>query len=165
MLLSSLGAGAHIDRHRLWLTCDGFGPNTKEGVFKSFLPNDLSKRLTYFDGFPRVEGPLGIGWGWDVAGDGSLVAIDLPRHLDGHIGLCFPRFGPPFYYAVDVQWLLQAVIENNCPGIPASLAHHDTNSLQKSVARVKQFAENGGDFALCHEPGVHRYDIDTEVGP
>ncbi|MGJ8616053.1 MAG: MBL fold metallo-hydrolase, partial [Sulfitobacter sp.] len=63
--------------------------NATEGVFASLLPADIEQRLTFFEDFPRVSAPLNLGLGWDIAGDGNVLGIDLPGHLEGHIGLCF----------------------------------------------------------------------------
>ena len=64
---------------------------------------------------PLEEAPLGLGPAWDIAGDGSLLVVDLPGHHDGHVGLCFPKRAQPLLYATDVQWLMRAVLEDRAP--------------------------------------------------
>jgi glyoxylase-like metal-dependent hydrolase (beta-lactamase superfamily II) len=98
------------------MTRKGRIKNATEGVFAALLPEDLTNRLSFVESSAKVDLPLKLGQGWDIAGDGSLVAVDLPGHLEGHIGLCFPQLTQPFLYAVDVQWMLDSVLQDRCPG-------------------------------------------------
>lgn len=78
----------------------------------------------FFDAAATVQAPLGLGPAWDIAGDGSLLVVELPGHHDGHVGLCFPKRAQPLLYATDVQWLMRAVLDR-APGFPAGLTEHD----------------------------------------
>lgn len=138
--------------------------NALEGVFAEVLPPDFERRITPIEDAAVVPAPLGLGSGFDLAGDGSILAIDLPGHLAGHAGLCFPRADRPLLYATDAQWLLQAVTEGRCPGFPASLIAHDRLAARQSVRRIRAFVEAGGEVMLCHDPHPHPLDLDPEVG-
>jgi len=133
--------------------------NALAGVFDRLLPEDLESRLEYFDAAALVQSPLGLGPSWDIAGDGSLLVVDLPGHHDGHVGLCFPKRAQPLLYATDVQWLLRAVLEDRAPGFPASLTQHDPKASAQSLAKVRAFAARGGEVVLCHDPAPHPLDL------
>lgn len=133
--------------------------NALAGVFTRLLPEDLESRLEFFDAAATVQAPLGLGPAWDIAGDGSLLVVDLPGHHDGHVGLCFPKRAQPLLYATDVQWLMRAVLEDRAPGFPASLTEHDPRASAESVARVRGFAARGGEVVLCHDPARHPLDL------
>jgi len=133
--------------------------NALAGVFDRLLPEDLERRLAFFEASDQVQAPLGLGQAWDIAGDGSLLVVDLPGHHDGHVGLCFPNRARPLLYATDVQWLLRAVIEDRAPGFPASLTQHDRKANANSLAKVRAFAAAGGEVVLCHDPGAHPLDL------
>ena len=138
--------------------------SAREGVFSELLPPDFESRLSLIEETPVVEGPCGIGPAHDVAGDGSVLVVDLPGHLAGHVGLCFAGLGRPLLYATDTQWLLRAITEDRLPGFPASLIAHDRAAGVRSAARVRAFVAAGGEAMLCHDPHRHRLDLDPEVG-
>jgi glyoxylase-like metal-dependent hydrolase (beta-lactamase superfamily II) len=57
----------------------------------SLLPRDFSSRLSFVDDLPRrqLRGAWSVlGDGFDLLGDGSLLAIPLPGHARGQMGLC-----------------------------------------------------------------------------
>jgi glyoxylase-like metal-dependent hydrolase (beta-lactamase superfamily II) len=133
--------------------------NALAGVFPSLLPTDFQRRLVFFEDAAVVQAPLGLGPAWDIAGDGTVLIVDLPGHHDGHIGVCFAKLAQPLLYATDVQWLLQAVLEDRCPGFPASLTLHDRKAAAASVAKVRAFAQMGGQVVLCHDPHSSPFDV------
>ncbi|MBB4009805.1 MBL fold metallo-hydrolase [Allorhizobium taibaishanense] len=137
--------------------------NAMSGVFAGLMPDDIENRLHFFEDFHTVPAPGGLGTGWDIAADGSVLAIDLPGHLDGHVGLCFPGTDAPLLYATDAQWLIRAIIEDRLPGFPAGLVCHDRPAMQSSAEKVRAFFEQGGDIMLCHDPEGHRLDMDNGV--
>ncbi|QDG93771.1 MBL fold metallo-hydrolase (plasmid) [Rhizobium sp. NIBRBAC000502774] len=138
--------------------------NAVSGIFDVLLPGDLEERLRFFEDFPVVAAPNGLGSGYNLLEDGSLLAIDLPGHAQGHIGFCFPQLPDPLLYATDSQWLIKAILEHRAPGFPASLVAADGQALRSSMKRVEGFARRGGVVMLCHDSNNHRYDLDTDLG-
>lgn len=138
--------------------------NALSGIFDVLIPDDLEKRLGFFEDYPAVTAPDGLGEGRDLLGDGSLLTVDLPGHAEGHVGLCFPRLPTPFLYATDTHWLIRAILEDRAPGFPASLIGDDSAAKRSSLERVAAFARAGGDVMLCHDPTDHPYDQDAEPG-
>jgi glyoxylase-like metal-dependent hydrolase (beta-lactamase superfamily II) len=120
--------------------------NLRHGIFPELLPPDFAERL---DGIEDclVRGSLD---GRDLLGDGSMVAVDLPGHAEGHFGVLFPALN--LLYGVDTQWLSAALPDHRAPGPPASLTAHDRRAWRESSALVRQFAEQGGKVVLCHDP-------------
>ena len=133
--------------------------NLRHGVFAELLPEGLAARTVDMDGLAARDAPFGLGTGRDLFGDGSVLAIDLPGHAEGHVGLCFARLPVPLLYAVDVQWLIDALSEDRQPGFPASLIADDRRALAESARRVLAFRQAGGQVLLCHEPGDSPYDL------
>jgi len=123
----------------------------RNGIFRELLPADFAERLVALEDMPEVSLPLELGQGRDVFGDGSCLSVDLPGHGLGHFGLCWPQGDRPLLYAVDVQWLEQAVMENRLPMGLARIAYHDEKAMRASADKVRRFAEMGGEVVLCHE--------------
>ncbi len=132
---------AAMRRHEQW----------RHAVFAELLPADMAARFDALEDRPEVVAPLGLGTGRDVFGDGSCVAIELPGHALGHFGLVWPRRDRPLLYAVDTQWLSAAVLEGRLPGGAARLVYADEGLMRESAAKVRRFAEAGGEVVFCHE--------------
>jgi glyoxylase-like metal-dependent hydrolase (beta-lactamase superfamily II) len=129
----------------------------RHGVFNELLPDDFADRQDALRAAPLADLPFGLGQGFDVLGDGSVLAVPLPGHAAGHFGLCFPG-DRPLLYAVDAQWILDAILQDCLPGFPLRLIAHDQVALNASVALVRQFAQAGGEVVLCHDPTPNPYD-------
>lgn len=133
--------------------------NLGHGIFPELLPADLFTRIIDVGTFPRQEAPLGLGVGYDLLGDGSMLAVDLPGHAEGHFGICFANLPVPLLYAVDVQWLLDALPVSRTPGFPSSLIADNRHDLAESTRRVQAFRDRGGDVLLCHDPADSPHDL------
>ena len=132
--------------------------NIRHGIFKELLPVDTGERIEDVFEKPQIEAPLDLGLAYDIFGDGSVLAVDLPGHAMGHFGVCFPYAERPLLYATDTQWLLPA-FEGRAPGFPASLVGTSASDKADSTARVARFAAAGGEVMLCHDPTSTAYDI------
>lgn len=133
--------------------------NLRHGVFPELLPPDFSDRLDLIDAAPQVAAPLLDHKAHDLLGDGSLLALPLPGHAPGHVGLIFPALGTPLLYAVDAQWTCAALPAQRRPGLAARLVSHDRAAHARSCDLVTRFAEAGGDVMLCHDPAPSAFDL------
>ncbi|EKF20486.1 metallo-beta-lactamase superfamily protein [Nitratireductor pacificus pht-3B] len=133
--------------------------NLRHGIFTELLPPDLAGRLIDVQARPVVHAGPPLDEGRDLLGDGSLLAIDLPGHADGHFGLCFPKLPTPLLYAVDAQWLLRAAFEQRVPGFPASLVAEKPGQLAHSARLLTAFRDAGGHVMLCHDPDPAPFDL------
>lgn len=138
--------------------------NLRHGVFHELLPADFGTRLDGLSAKQRIAPRGGIPGGADLFGDGSVVAVDLPGHADGQFGLLFTEMERPLLYAVDVQWLLAALVQNRTPGFPASLLAEDFAAIDPTSAMLRRFLETGGEVVFCHDPEPTSYDLDGGGG-
>lgn len=129
----------------------------RHGVFQELLPPDFAQRQVDLRSFSQVALPHGLGPGFDVLNDASVLAVPLPGHAAGHFGLYFPK-ADPLLYAVDAQWLREAVTLDRLPGFPASLVAQDRVALARTAAKLRGFAAAGGTVMLCHDPAKTPYD-------
>lgn len=127
------------------------------GFFEELLPEDFRSRLIPLEDHATIE-HAGLGPCRDLAGDGSLLSVDLPGHALGHQGILFLRRPVPLLYAVDTQWHWDAIRHGRFPGLPASAVYSDRADAELSARRVAAFAKAGGEVVLCHDPspGPHR---------
>lgn len=99
---------------------------TLQGKLPKLLPEDFFSRLDYVERFSRISLP---DWmhpfdlGCDLLGDGSLLAIALPGHSKGQIGLLAPDAnGRPVFMVADACWSLLACKQARLPSVLARLA-------------------------------------------
>lgn len=79
----------------------------RHAILHGLLPDDLRDRLDPVASFPRVALDHGLT-GWDLLGDRSLVAVDLPGHTPGHLGLLLTTHGRQALLAGDAAWTTQS---------------------------------------------------------
>ncbi|HYD88080.1 MAG TPA: MBL fold metallo-hydrolase [Vitreimonas sp.] len=124
----------------------------RHGVFRELLPPDFLERVTRFESLTQAEAPLGLSVGFDVFGDGHVLATPLPGHMRGHFGFVWPKLDPPLLYAADAQWLARAVTEDRAPGAPASWIIDSADDDAQTRARIAAFTRAGGRVVYCHDP-------------
>ncbi|PBB19753.1 MBL fold metallo-hydrolase [Mesorhizobium sp. WSM4313] len=148
-----------------WARVKARGPrrNLRHGVFTELFPPDFEARLEGISAKPRVTPQGAIPGGADLFGDGSVIAVDLPGHADGQFGLLFTGPVRPLLYAVDAQWLLNALTHNRTPGFPATLIAEDAAAIEPTSAMLRRFLASGGEVMLCHDPAPTSYDLAPEA--
>lgn len=159
--LRLFGQARFVASHQGWQALcrsSRFG-NLRHGIFAELLPPDFAERLDLVETSPVVTAPLTGAPARDLLGDGSLLALPLPGHAPGHIGLVFAQLARPLLYAVDAQWMAAALPADQRPGWPALLVCDDRPAHARSSDLVARFADAGGDVMLCHDPAPQRYDL------
>ncbi|WP_339482007.1 MULTISPECIES: MBL fold metallo-hydrolase [unclassified Pseudomonas] len=131
----ALDAGRqHIERlrgHRWRATFGGHLP--------ALLPEDFSARLTLADHCKSAALP---GWmapfsqGFDLLGDGSLIAVPLSGHSEGQLGLFIPDAqGHPVFLVADACWSVPACRAGRLPAAPALwFASHDAKHYRQTYS-------------------------------
>jgi glyoxylase-like metal-dependent hydrolase (beta-lactamase superfamily II) len=127
--------------------------NLRHGIFPELLPADLTTRLDAIEDAPQTDAPLP---GRDILGDGSLLAVPLPGHADGHFGLFFPDSN--LLYATDAQWLLAALAPGKRPGLPSRLFAEAPGGIDATTDLIHRFRTTGGTVMLCHVPAPAPFD-------
>lgn len=119
--------------------------------YRSLMPPLDAARVRVIENAPIVPLPWG-GHGHDIFGDGSVISVDLPGHMDGHLGPFFPQREKPLFYAVDADWTLAPVLSGCEPNWPARLIVHDREAARRSATVVRAAAEWGAEILLAHDP-------------
>ena len=133
--------------------------NIRHGVFPELLPGDFANRMIAVEDQPRL--PVAhLPDGHDLFGDGSLLAIPLPGHAAGHIGLLFAQLSDPLLYATDTQWLLAGLPRAARPRLAPRLISDDYSAMQHSADQVDAFRTSEGRVMLCHDDTPSPFDIE-----
>lgn len=136
--------------------------NMKHGVFMELIPRDFGQRLVPVECSPVLK-PAALPGGHDIFGDGSVLAVPLPGHADGHFGLLFPRMDRPLLYAVDTQWLAGALFPSARPRLLPWLISDGYADVRRSSDLVEAFRGSGGTVLLCHDDAPSPYDEPEEA--
>ena len=75
----------------------------KKAFLPDLLPHDFAERASFIENFPTIQ--LSDEWqpfthGKDLFGDGSMIAIDLPGHSAGQIGIIFQNERSEYYFLI-----------------------------------------------------------------
>lgn len=128
------------------------------GLLRGLLPAVGAMRVSAVEHAPRVPLPWG-GSGHDILGDGSMVAVPLPGHMAGHVGVLFPDRDRPLLYAVDASWTRAGYREGRLPPLPLRLSLDDPGEARASMRAVLAAEDWGAEVVLCHDP----QDLDPDL--
>lgn len=122
----------------------------QHGIFRELLPEDVDKRLVPLQDFAQVDSGTALGPGYDLTGEGRLLAIPLPGHAPGHFGLLCRTPEEAFFYATDVTWTMQALAQARTAPLAQRVVCHDRAAASRQEERVRTFMRQGR-VALCHD--------------
>ena len=137
-----------------------FRGELSHGLFRGLLPDPVDLCLDEIDGNSPIEAPHVRGAVChDVLSDGTLLALPLPGHMDGHIGLVFRLGGRTILYAADVAWTRLGYRQGRLPPFPLRAIVQAPEEASRSSAIVAAFEADGGEVILCHDPEPTEWDI------
>lgn len=112
--------------------------SVRAGFLPGLLPEDMEERAEYVEDQERVVLPQGFpfGTGYDLFGDGSLIAVDVPGHAAGQIGLFLRTGGGEAFLCADTVWSSQAFRENRRPHPAARIIMSDSRRYEESFHRL-----------------------------
>jgi glyoxylase-like metal-dependent hydrolase (beta-lactamase superfamily II) len=86
-----------------------------KGFLPGLMPSDIEQRISFVEDIPPLPLPPPLdkfGFGRDLLDDGSIIAIDLPGHAVGQIGLWIQGLSAgPMLLVADAAWSRRAVEE------------------------------------------------------
>jgi glyoxylase-like metal-dependent hydrolase (beta-lactamase superfamily II) len=123
----------------------------RAGYLPGLLPDDFEKRSFPFqeaaclangnhDRTPYVSVSLPemspFPSGYDILGDGSLLAVELPGHAEGQIGLFLSTKQQDYLLCADAAWSSRALRDNLLPHPLAGLIMPDRKAYRDSFAKL-----------------------------
>lgn len=131
--------------------------NLRHGVFTELVPEDFGDRLDVIEE-TTLRPSAHLPDGHDLFGDGSVLAVSLPGHADGHFGLLFDQLETPLLYATDTQWVSEALSPNRRPQILPRVISDKYKDVAVSSDLVFGFSQAGGAVLLCHDDAPSPFD-------
>lgn len=132
--------------------------NLRHGVFTELIPQDFGERLDAIEDC-ELRKVAHLPDSYDIFGDGSVLAVPLPGHADGHFGLLFDQLETPLLYAADTQWISEALAPERRPVLLPRMIAERCDEVVASSDLVFAFSQAGGDVLLCHDDASSPFDF------
>jgi glyoxylase-like metal-dependent hydrolase (beta-lactamase superfamily II) len=115
-----------------------------KGLLPALLPPDFDSRLRVVESYPvrpARAGWSGLGEAHDLFGDGSILALRLPGHAPGHLGLLLrDAEDRPILLCADACWSRRAWQEQRLPSPLARSVIHDWNAYKATLSQLQALA-------------------------
>ncbi len=107
-----------------------------KGFLPGLLPDDFYERLIILNNKVGLDATLApFSFGFDVFDDGHFIAIPLPGHAPGQIGLYFDSLVPTFLIA-DSCWHQETFKELIYPSELTYLVHDDRKAYRQTIQNL-----------------------------
>lgn len=137
------------------------------GFLKGLLPNDFEQRCDWVETKPTVALPAAYApfeTGFDLLGDGSLLAVDLPGHVTGQLGLFVVTEDTHYFLIADACWMSRAYQELLMPHPIARLILSNWQDYRTTLQKIHQLHQSNPTLQIipthCHDTWRA---IDTET--
>ena len=137
-----------------------------DALTSAFLPNlipsDFEDRAVPVD--VNMPIPLSSEYapftrGYDLLGDGSLIAVELPGHAVGQMGLIVRDDARTYFFVADAAWQRRSVTENRPPHKIADLLFSDSEAYKKTLSNLHGYHSHHPNVELipshCEETLAH----------
>lgn len=112
------------------------------GLLQQLLPTDFGERVQWIENAGTCALPPGFeafGRGYDLWGDGSMVAVALPGHAAGHFGLLFRDVqGKQVFLIADAVWSSRALRDGVPPPGLVTAWLGDTRAYRTTLERLQR---------------------------
>lgn len=132
------------------LRTGGWRRRARLGLIGDLFPAGLEARTRVIDSCPSASRFLpGLPAGADLLGDGSLIAIPLPGHAPGHIGLLLTaQNGREVLLAADAAWLAACIRDRLEPMAPARAFIADYPAYRRTLHALHDLSLLRPDLAV-----------------
>ncbi len=126
-------------------------PSLIKGFLPGLLPSDFVSRLTYIDNFPNITlnnilSPFDKGY--DFFSDGSVIAVLLPGHAKGQIGLLCKTENKSYFLVADACWDALAYTNLQLPHRLANLIMEDVNAYKNTINKLHHLNKKNPDIII-----------------
>ena len=111
-----------------------------KGILKDLLPKDFMNRLSLVDEKKKVLLPI-LGESYDLFEDGHLIAVPLPGHAAGQMGLLISTDKKTYFLIADACWLRDSYIEGTLPSPIVRLFFDSWSDFKTSLQKIKSYHE------------------------
>ena len=123
----------------------------KHAYLPALLPSDFESRARFLEGntvtLEESWKPFDVGW--DVFDDGSLIAVSLPGHAIGQVGLTFRNTnGDPVFLVSDACWSREAFRKNIPPSLVGWIPQAQRKEYRHPLKRLHDLHRNSPSISI-----------------
>ena len=117
----------------------------RRGFIPSLLPNDFRERVQWIEQTTKI--PLTNEFspfteGYDLFGDQSIIAVELPGHAAGQIGILFHTVEDKTIFLIaDGCWTSESYRLKQMPHPITNFITHDPTAYRQTLSHIHQFAK------------------------
>lgn len=137
---------------------------TRAGFVAGLLPDRFAEIAQPIESLAeRVSLPDNVPFdsGYDLFGDGSLIAIAMPGHAAGQIGLLLSTSDARVLLCADAAWSSRALRDNRPPHPAAGLVMHDRAAYRDSFRRLRSWQAADPELVIAPSHCREFFDIDS----
>ncbi len=123
------------------------------------LPKNFEQRVRFAEDGMKIQldgayAPFDIGY--DLLGDASILAIELPGHAKGQIGVILNTQGGMYFLIADACWLSESYRRNILPHPVAGLLFSSRQDYQTTLEKIHQMYKKNPEIKIIpsHCPEV-----------
>ncbi len=109
-----------------------------KGILTDLIPDDLMNRVSFIDEKPGVQIPV-FGQAFDVFGDGHLIAVPLPGHAAGQMGLMLTTKKHTYFLIADACWLKESYQIGTLPNSMVRLFFDSWPEFKSTLEKVMEY--------------------------
>ncbi|MET3144336.1 UNVERIFIED_ORG: glyoxylase-like metal-dependent hydrolase (beta-lactamase superfamily II) [Xanthomonas axonopodis] len=136
----------------------------RRALLPQLLPDDFDQRLQFADQAPQraLTGAWQeLGPAYDLFEDGSVLAVPLPGHVPGQMGLWLrDHHGREVLLCADAVWSSATWASLQWPAWPTRLLMHDWHALQRTVRQLHVLSQAHPELVILPshcQPSLDRY--------
>ncbi|MEA9655210.1 MBL fold metallo-hydrolase [Xanthomonas campestris pv. raphani] len=136
----------------------------RRALLPQLLPDDFAQRMQFAEQAPqRALGGAwkGLGVGYDLFADGSVMAVALPGHVPGQMGLWLrDQHDREVLLCADAVWSSATFASMAWPAWPTRLLMHDWSAFQRTVRVLHGLVQAHPELAILPshcQPSLDRY--------
>jgi len=124
--------------------------SVKAAYLPGLLPDDFAERSLLVEDTPTAELPEGFPFskGYDLFGDGSMIAVDVPGHAAGQIGVFLSTHESGYFLCADTVWSSRAFRERRKPNAAAGLIMSDRRQYDDSFDKLCRLHQEYPDIRI-----------------
>lgn len=122
----------------------------KAAYLPKLLPEHFEQCSLHIEDAARCKLPSDFPFsdGYDLFGDGSLIAVDVPGHAAGQIGLFLQTAACPYFLCADAVWSSRAFREQRKPHRAARIIMDNAGDYEQTFQKLCQLHQQYPHIAI-----------------
>ncbi|MBI5935092.1 MAG: MBL fold metallo-hydrolase [Chloroflexi bacterium] len=114
----------------------------RRAYLPSLIPSDFDSRAAPVDMSRPVHLPpeyAPFTRGYDLLGDESILAVELPGHAHGQMGIFVRDDSQTYFFVADAAWQGRSIRENRLPHLITNLLFPDPKAYRETLGALHSF--------------------------